>query len=163
MDIVGSVARRGATGTIRDTVTIVSDTDGSTVTTCRTPALRWTAAHRPGTVFGGLTSQGYPVTIRLKPNRRSVAEIDIGWSADCTPNGSVTVPEQFTNFPIAGGRFGDVFTVKLPSDGGQDVFDYHLSGTLTRSGGSGKFSARAVFPDGSSCQSSAGAWYVNSR
>ena len=57
-------------------------------------------------VFGGVTSSGYPVVIRLSRTGKQVVRAAIGLELKCQTPGDLTLPDVFEKLPIAAGKFG---------------------------------------------------------
>ena len=55
----GKLSAKRASGTLDATITVV-DASGTTVTTCRTGSVRWSATRAPGRVYAGSTAQDHP-------------------------------------------------------------------------------------------------------
>jgi hypothetical protein len=136
----GRLTARRASGTLAATVTIVEKAGGTTVATCRTGTVRWSATRSPGRVFAGSTAQDHPVVVRLDAKRRTVDDLLIGWeSATCKPDTLfVSASETFGGFPLSGGRFGDAFDrFYTPEGGGEGKVGYDVAGRVTRTRVSG--------------------------
>jgi hypothetical protein len=133
IDVRGKLRPRRATGTLSATVEIL-DATANSVGTCRSGTVKWTATHAPGRLYGGRTAQEEPVVVRVDKRRKRVNEMRIGWeSASCQPPGYMRIGEQFANFSVRGGAFGDSFTQEYPADGGgQFTYSYALKGSVAR-------------------------------
>jgi len=120
----GKLSATRASGTLDATITIVDRASQSTVATCRTGSVRWSATRAPGRVYAGSTSQDNPIVVRLDAKHRKVANLLFGWdSSTCKPDDIfLSVNEVFGGFPISGGRFGDAFDQFYSPDGGGDGF-----------------------------------------
>jgi hypothetical protein len=93
------------------------------------------SAGATGVVYGGRTSQDWPVVIELTRNRRRVAQAVIGLRMTCTSGGTVSLPDRYVNMDITRKRrfrasFGPD-TVRN-SDGTTSDFEGSISGTLNR-------------------------------
>jgi hypothetical protein len=132
---VGRLRAKAASGTLSADAVITENASGNTATTCRTGRLRWNATRAPGRVYGGKTSQDYPIVAKLDARRKQVTDVILGWeTSTCEPDMGFGYPEHLSNFPLAStGRFGDTWddTVKDP-DGGSRRFDYALTGRVAR-------------------------------
>ncbi len=168
VDIQGKLKPDRATGTVKVQVAIIDKATGVTVTNCRVTQ-KWSASHAPGTVYGGTTSQGAPVVLRLVGTRKRVSDIFLSWSGPCTPSGSYWSREHLGNFNVkANGSFGNPFTDELPlEDGGKRAYDYTFTGKLSKAAGKGRLQFKISETDaagvaGSSCETGAVTWKVAS-
>jgi hypothetical protein len=170
MTIAGTLRSASGTGTLSATSTL-TDTPAvgsappavgaKVLETCTTGVLHWTTAHRPGRVYGGSTAQGEPLVLRVAANRHRIDHVDVGWHADCLPQGLVDFPETFARFPLtATGHFGDTFTWRYPntSGTGDNVYDYAVSGVLRPTTARGTLRAKVRYPDGTTCDTAAQSW-----
>jgi hypothetical protein len=125
----GKLGAKSASGTLSADVALI-DSAGNPQGTCRTGALRWKAAHAPGRVFAGATSEHQPVVAKVDAKRKHVTNMLVSWdSASCQPDGFAHYPESFTNFPVASGRFGDKWDdTQKTSDGGSVKVSYDVAG-----------------------------------
>jgi hypothetical protein len=100
-------------------------------------------------VYGGSTSESAPAVAVRSRSGAKVSTFRIGWSAPCSPQGFVQFGEQFTNFPVSSGRFGDDFAFQTqPNASGEtDRFDYRLHGRVGRRNASGTFQAAVAHRD----------------
>ena len=137
----GKLTAKRASGTLDATITVV-DQGGNTVTTCRTGSVRWSATRSPGRVYAGSTAQDHPVVVRVDAKRRKVSNLLFGWqSGTCKPDSIfLSVSESFSDFPLAGGRFGDAFNMTYkPDEGGEGKVAYDITGRVARTRVSGTF------------------------
>ena len=138
---VGKLSAKRASGTLDATITVV-DQAGTTVATCRTGSVRWSATRAPGRVYAGSTDQDHPVVVRVDAKRRNVSDLLFGWqSGTCKPDTMfLSVNEEFGGFPLGNGRFGDAFnTTYKPDDGGEGKVAYDITGRVARTRASGTF------------------------
>jgi hypothetical protein len=136
----GKLTKKRATGTLDATITIVERAGGTTVATCRTGPVRYSATRSPGRVFAGSTSQDHPVVVRLDARRRKVADMLFGWeSSTCKPDDAYfNVDETFGAFPLGGGHFGEAFAqIFTPNEGGEGRIAYDITGRVARTRASG--------------------------
>jgi hypothetical protein len=164
VDIQGKLKPDRATGTVKVKVAIVDKATGVTVTNCRVTQ-NWSASHAPGTVYGGTTSQGAPIVLRLLGTRKRVSDIYLSWSGPCTPSGSYWSREHLGNFDVkSNGAFGNPFSDELAlEDGGKRAYDYTFTGKLSKTAGKGRLQLKIGETDaagvaGSSCDSGAVTW-----
>ena len=144
----GKLSTKSARGTLEGTITIVDKASGNTVATCKTGSVRWSATRSPGRVFAGSTSQDNPIVLRLDAKRRKVANLLFGWdTTTCKPDDVfASVNEQFGNFPLSGGRFGDAFDqFYKPDGGGEGKVSYDITGRVASKRASG--SLRVTFAE----------------
>jgi hypothetical protein len=135
----GKLGARRASGTLRANVEIVDRATGAEAASCSTGTIRWSAARSPGRVYGGVTSQEEPVVVRLDRGRRNVTNLLIGWqTGSCEPAGFFRLGEEFVDFPLRSGRFGNDFTDSVTAADGKIDFGYQLSGSVARSSARGR-------------------------
>jgi hypothetical protein len=137
----GKLSAKRASGTLEATITVI-DRAGTTVTTCRTGTVRWSATRAPGRVYAGTTAQDHPVVVRVDAKRRQVSDLLFGWqSGTCKPESLfISTSEQFGGFPLGNGRFGDAFNMTYaPGEGGEGKVSYDITGRVARTRASGTF------------------------
>jgi hypothetical protein len=140
----GKVTGKTAGGTVRATLKFL---DGST---CTTGTQRWLLAHKPGRVFGGMTSQSQPVAVELSSTGTQINHLHIGWIARCSDGGLWPMPDFLTNFKIVGGKVDESFTQEYPrSAGGVTTFAYHLTAAIGKSKATGTFGVTITAKDAS--------------
>jgi hypothetical protein len=114
-----------ASGTARATLRFL---DGST---CTTGTQRWLLSHKPGRVYGGLTSQSQPVAVELSSSGAQIKHLHVGWAASCTGGGAWVLADFLTNFNIVGGKVNESFSQQYPrSAGGMLTFGYQLTSAV---------------------------------
>ena len=60
-----------------------------------------------GVVYGAVTSQDYPVVIKLSKTGRKVVRATIGMDLQCQIPPNITIPDDVKNIPVsAAGKFG---------------------------------------------------------
>ena len=136
----GKLTKKRATGTLDATITVIEKAGGTTVATCRTGSVRYSATRSPGRVFAGATSQDHPIVVRLDARRRNVADLLFGWeSSTCKPDDIyLNVDESFGGFPLGGGRFGEAFNAGYtPDEGGEGKVAYDITGRVARTRANG--------------------------
>jgi hypothetical protein len=93
------------------------------------------SAASAGVVYGGRTSQGWPVVIELTKNRRRVAQAVIGLRLTCTAGGTVSLPDRYVNLNMSKRRkFRSAFgpDTERNADGTTTDFEGSISGSLNR-------------------------------
>jgi hypothetical protein len=142
--IDGKLTKKAAHGTLSAKVTIVDTASGNTVDTCTLGKRSWKAARAPGVIYGGSTSQGEPLVLRLNAARRKVDDLIFAWEASCTPDGAFRFNEDFYNWKVKStGAFGGPVTADVAIDGGgQRHFDYSLGGRVGSSKAKGTIHAK---------------------
>lgn len=117
------------------------------------PALDASAAPKPGIVYGGHTKQGAPVWIRLRPDRRSIANLSLEWRASasqCTNGRPLAMPEDLgaeNGFPalkLRGGRFSQTVSEHAFGAEGTGPESFTIAGKVTDAKVTGSFSARVT-------------------
>jgi hypothetical protein len=142
LKVAGKLRRAAASGTLSADITIVDKQSGARQQGCRTGMLRWTAARGAGRIYGGETSQEEPFVVRLDARHKRVSDLLTVWEASCSPDGFMSAPEHFTNFPLIGGRFGDAFDQSSDGDNGaKQRWSYQLAGSVGRRSAKGTFHA----------------------
>jgi hypothetical protein len=81
-DLTGSVSGSAARGTLVARRTVVELATGRVLRSC-TRAIPWRTIRGAGTVFGGATSAGAPVVLRVTRDHRRVTQALISWAAPC--------------------------------------------------------------------------------
>ncbi len=147
----GKLKATRASGTLSAVVKIADRASGADITACDTGPLRWVASRDPGIVYGGSTSQGEPMVIRLNSQRKRVNDVLTTWHAPCpTSGGLYRVPDRFVGFPVKStGRFGNPFTSDIPLDTGMVHFDYALAGRISRTSAKGTLQVKISETDAS--------------
>jgi hypothetical protein len=121
-----------------------------------------------GLVYGGKTSQGWPVVVEVTRNRRGVAQAYAALHLDCTTGNFANLPDRYVRLRVSKRRkFGFSFgpnTVRN-DDGTTSDFDGSISGTFNRARTkvSGKWRLHVVDHDASgavvgSCDSGSVRW-----
>jgi hypothetical protein len=84
---------------------LASHAHGLTASAARAKPIRL-----PGVVFGGATSQTFPVVIQVTRNLKQVTLALIGWGADCTSGGAIAYSDNYKSLKITKkGAFGASF------------------------------------------------------
>lgn len=148
VQVTGAIKGTSLKGAVTATTGIA---DGSTILdTCTTSAMAYTAAHRPGREFGGVTNQKLPVVVEMADNGRSIRHLHIGWQAGCSSGDRYQWGDFLKNFALHKGRFGATFTTQGDAGGGStERDDYDVRGTVTRTGAKGTFTLTLRLIDGS--------------
>jgi hypothetical protein len=163
--LAGKLKANRAAGTLGFQATI-SDSQNAQVDACRTGSIRWSATRAPGRVYGGDSSQGEPVVMRLDAKRKKVSDLIIGWDAECKPDGFFHLGDDLTGFPLRAGRFGDAWEDSYDDgQGGKLKYAYTLTGTVARATAKGKLSVAVTKLDAAgatawSCDAGSLAWKV---
>lgn len=115
---------------------------------------RATTAAAGATVYGGLTSQGFPVVIETSKNRRKVAQATIAIRLTCTSGGAFAVPDGYTGMSVTKKRkfrasFGPI--TSRNDDGTTTDFEGSVAGAFNKSRTkvSGRWSIKATDHDAS--------------
>jgi hypothetical protein len=151
VDIEGALKRTRASGTLRAVVKIVDTATGADITSCQTGTMRWAATRSPGIIYGGKTSQGEPMVVRLDARRRQVNDLLTTWRAPCTPSaGYYRVPDHiFVPFLVGRtGRFGAPFARDWATGtGGRVRNDVDLAGRVSKTKASGTLQVKVSETD----------------
>ena len=135
----GKLGRRSGAGTFEARVEVKNGA-GAVVDRCHTGRLRWSAPAPQSLYYGGSTTQGQPTVLQLATDRQSVKALRVVWFADCSDGGSLAINDALDDFPVTGGGFGDTFSQTYPTDdGGQEKYDYEISGSVGARSASGTF------------------------
>lgn len=140
--LTATVGRRFISGSIQATVTFQ---DG---TTCKSRTESFRIEHHARRVYGGVTSQEYPVVFELDEDGGEVKHMHFGWAAECATGGWTVLSDYLVDFPLSGGAFGDVFTQEYPGQTLTWRYGYDIKGRLSRTGGSGRFQVDLAGLDG---------------
>jgi hypothetical protein len=105
-----------------------------------------------GTVYGGVTSQDFPVVIQTNRNGRKVTDATIAIRANCTSGGFVVVPDGYREMSVSKKRkFSASFgpTTERNDDGTTTDFEGTISGSFNkaRTTASGRWSFKATQHD----------------
>ena len=82
------------------------------------------------------------MVVRVDAKRRKVSDLMFGWqSGTCKPDSVfLSVNEDFSDFPLSSGRFGDAFNMTYtPDEGGEGKVAYDITGRVARTRASGTF------------------------
>jgi hypothetical protein len=143
----------------------LADPAGTVVDRCE-QRFTFTARSGRGRFFGGVTSQGAPVTLAVRDGAaideegirlsRTVRTLAIGWRAPWSDGGMAQIGERLVNFPVRDGRFGDVWTFEFDEeDGSRNAVDYVLDGMIGERSTTGSFHALWTHVDPAGVESSA--------
>ncbi len=85
-----------------------------------------------------MTSQGLPVVVELGSGRATIRHLHVGWRTTCTSGYEFEFADFLGGGALVAGRFGGTFTTnEARSGGGRMISDYEVSGSLSKSAGSG--------------------------
>jgi hypothetical protein len=91
------------------------------------------AARSAGVVFGGMTSNGWPVIVELSSDGRLVKRVVGGMSADCTAGGIFAFPSQWRNLRISrAGAFKASYRDTDSDEGVEITYAETFTGKLNR-------------------------------
>jgi hypothetical protein len=146
MDVVrgrltGVVTASEARGTLVARRTVVERASGRVLRSC-TRAMPWRAVRGPGTVFGGTTSSGAPVVLRVTRDHRRVTQSLISWAAPCRALEFYVEPHDKWLLPFglpADGRFAKSY--RYDAGNGGDVIG-RFAGRVRETTASGTFRSR---------------------
>jgi hypothetical protein len=166
MTLTGRLTRTRASGTLSAVVKLTDAATGAAAGSCQTGTVMWSAAHAPGRVYGGSTSQDAPVVLHLVPKQRRVHDMLLNWGTQsCTDGSSELYPDGFVDFPLSStGAFGNPFTYTASfSDGAKRAFNYDLRGRVSRTSARGTLHVATADTDaagtpGMTCDSGTIAW-----
>ena len=150
MEVTGKLKAGRASGTLSAIVKIVDKATGAAVTSCQTGKQSWLATRKPGIIFGGSTSQGEPLVVRLNAERTRVNDVITVWRAPCTPSGGYfRVRDHFVNFALKKtGGFGNPFSNDTPMDaGGKRHWDYSVKGQVSKTKAKGALQVKVADSD----------------
>jgi hypothetical protein len=127
-----------------------------------------TTAAAGGTVYGGVTAQGFPVVIEASKNGRKVVQATIAMRLPCTAGGSFTLPDGYRGLSVSKTRkFSASFgpETNRNDDGTTTDFAGSVSGAFnkSRAKASGKWSVKATVHDAAgaitdTCDSGSVSW-----
>ena len=149
VDVSGKLKPTRASGTLDAIVKVSDKATGAAITSCEA-RLRWVATRKPEVIYGGATSQGEPIVIRLDARRTRVNDVMLTWRASCsTSGGFYRAPDHFVNFDLSPtGKFGNPFTAQTDIDGGgKRQWDYQIAGRVTRKKAGGTLQAKVSDTD----------------
>jgi hypothetical protein len=164
VQVDGKLKASAARGTLRATVKIFDPATGNAVTSC-TASQSWAATRKAGTIYGGATSKGVPIVVRLNAQRNRISDVLTMWSATCTTGGFFAVPAHFGNFAIKStGAFGSPFADDEPFEaGGKLHAAFDFAGRLTSKAIKGTLQVKVTTTDAAgapidACDSGAVRW-----
>jgi hypothetical protein len=155
VQLAGKLDAKRAGGTLHAHVDLVDPTTNASLGSCDSGTVRFAAAHAPGTIYGGQTSQENPVVVRVNPNRRTVSDLIAGWDTrTCTPQGAFHIADHFGGFAVKrSGGFGDTWTADYPMDaGGKRSFAYAVAARVTKTTAKGTLHVGITQVDASGAQ-----------
>jgi hypothetical protein len=106
-ELAGTVTATAARGTMLTRRTVVEGATGRVLRSC-TARIPWRTIRGRGTVFGGATSAGAPVVLRVTRDHRRVTQSLISWAAPCRRLALYREPTDEWLLPFSlsrGGRF----------------------------------------------------------
>jgi hypothetical protein len=147
--VQGKLSANAALGSFSVHVDIVDHQTGTRADSCDTGNVLWKAPAPQTLFYGGSSTQGQPVVVQLRADRRQVKAFRIAWYASCTSQSSVDYADALTEFALTpGGSFGDSFTQTYPDGSGGSVdYAYVLSGKVGRKNASGRFQVVVTMKD----------------
>jgi hypothetical protein len=134
VNVAGKLTATRASGTLSAIVKLTDAATGNSAGACSTGTLRWKASRAPGTIFGGSTSQEYPLVLRVDAAKKHVSDLMTSWNTHtCTPAAFYSVPEHLGNFALKStGRFAAAWSNASPMEGGgKEGVSYQLAGRVT--------------------------------
>lgn len=93
------------------------------------------AAPFVGNTYGGVTSQGQPVVVDMKPTRRQIVRAVVALELTCTSGTGFVVPDRYTRVPVTrSGKFRVAFgpITQRNDDGTTTDVEGRVSGALNR-------------------------------
>jgi hypothetical protein len=148
VDLKGKVGRSAATGTLHFRV-VNLDAAGNQTYHCDSGTAPWSLGSARGRIFGGVTSQGTPVEVKLTADRSSVDTFAIDWNADCAPGGgSIGGPTALFALPMrSDGSFDSDQEQAASADGSVPDVTGLLGGVVKGRTASGLWSLSATYHD----------------
>ena len=160
----GTITGPKVTGTMTGAMAVGSDPGGPD-DTCVVTNLKFSLLHKPGTEYGGATSQGLPVVVELGSGGRAVRHLHVGWRETCTSGDAFEFADFLSGGALIAGRFGGTFsTNETRAEGGTAVSDYTISGKLSKTAGTGSLKLTITLRDAAGAtQNTCGASAVTFR
>jgi hypothetical protein len=140
-ELTGTMTASEARGTLVARRTVVERSTGRVLGSC-SKTLRWRAVRGPGTVFGGRTSAGAPVVLRVTRDHRRVTRSLISWAAPCRRASYYIEPHDKWLLPFAvsrGGRFDERYRYDAGAGG---AIIGRFAGRVRENRASGVFESR---------------------
>jgi hypothetical protein len=149
VQLTGKLKPGRASGTLSAIAKVVDKATGNELTSCDTGKLSWVATRAPGIVYGGATSQGEPIVLRLNAQRKRVNDVLTTWNAPCGESGYFRAPDRFVNFAVKStGRFGNPFSDDTTiATGAKRHFDYDIGGRVTMTSAKGTLKVKVTETD----------------
>jgi hypothetical protein len=142
-ELSGTVSEAAARGTLVARRTVVERATGRVVRSC-TRSIPWRTVRGAGTVFGGATSAGAPVVLRVTRDHRRVTQSLISWAAPCRRLALYREPSDEWLLPFSlppGGRFAKSY--RYDAGGGGQVIG-RFAGRVRETTAAGTFRSRFV-------------------
>jgi hypothetical protein len=160
----GTIKGARITGTMTGAMAVGTGPSGPD-DTCAVANLKFSLLHKPGTEYGGATSQGLPVVVELGSGGRMVRHLHVGWRETCTSGDAFEFADFLSGGALIAGRFGGTFsTNETRTEGGTAVSDYTISGKLSKTAGSGSLELKITLRDAAGAtQNTCGASAVTFR
>jgi hypothetical protein len=94
------------------------------------------SAAASGRTLGGVTAQGWPVTLTLNRSRKQVTRTVVGIRMSCTSQTVVNLPDTYVRLAISKRKFGAAFgpTIVRNDDGTTTDFEGSMNGRLNAAG-----------------------------
>jgi hypothetical protein len=162
--VSGKLKAKRAAGTLSAIAKVSEKATGNASDSCQTGNVSWVATRSPGIVYGGATSQGEPIVLRLNTARERVNDVITTWNAPCGEAGYFRSPDHFVNFPVKRtGRFGNPFTDDVTNASGSKVhYDYDVAGRVNKAAAKGTLQVKITETDpagaATSCDSGGVTW-----
>jgi hypothetical protein len=149
VQLSGKLKPKRATGTLSAIVKVADKATGNAITSCQTGNLSWVSTRAPGIVYGGATSQGEPIVIRLNATRDRVNDLITTWSAPCGDAGYFRYADHWGNFRVkTTGRFGNPFADDVTIESGSKLhYDYDVAGRLSKAAAKGTLQVKVTETD----------------
>jgi hypothetical protein len=139
--LTGRLTATRGSGTLRVRRTVAERATGRVLRSCAR-TLRWRAVRDPGRVFGGSTSAGAPVVLRMSRDHRRVTRTIVSWAARCRRASFYVEPHDWWLLPFgltAAGRFDERYRYDA-GRGGRVIGRF--AGRVGTTTASGRFTSR---------------------
>jgi hypothetical protein len=149
VQLTGKLKAGRASGTLSAIAKVADKATGNAVTSCDTGKLSWVATRAPGIFYGGATSQGEPIVLRLNAQRKRVNDVLTAWNAPCGDAGFFRAPDHFVNFAVKStGRFGNPFSDDTTIESGaKRHYDYDVGGRVSKTSAKGTLKVKVTETD----------------
>ena len=136
-----------ASGSLTAIVLEASPQTGDIKTSCHA-VTTWQATSTPGQIFGGQTSQGFPVVVQASAAGDMVDALRFGWAATCSDSSTIGFGDALSGLPLqSNGAFNSTIPLDTQDSGTTVHAQYVVQGQLSHTSASGSIDVSATLTD----------------